>query len=125
MDENWIAKIILDCAFKVHRTLGPGLLESMYEASLEYELKKTGLNVERQKGMACEYCGVVLDVAFRVDLLVENKVIAEIKSVQNVAPIFKKILLSYLRNSGKRLGLLINFNEILLKNGISRVVNGL
>ena len=81
--------------------------------------------VERQKGMAGKYCGVELDVAFGVDLLVEEKVITEIKSVQNVAPIFKKILLSYLRNSGKRLRLLINFNEILLKNGISRVVNGL
>lgn len=123
--ENEIARHIVDAAFHVHKRLGPGLLESVYELVLEYELKKRGLATSRQTSVPIEYDGVKFDVGFRADLLVENKVIIELKSVESIAAVHRKQLLTYLRLADKRLGLLINFGEAYIKDGISRVVNGL
>lgn len=125
MTENEIARQIVDAAFKVHIRLGPGLLESVYEAVLAYELEKRGLNVQRQEPIRVVYEKVELEVGFRADLIVNQKVIVELKSVEQVAPVHKKQLLTYLRLADKRLGLLINFGAELMKDGISRVVNGL
>src|SRR6266853_3921717 len=125
MTENEIAKQIVDVAFKIHTTLGPGLLESVYETIMAYELQKRGLQVRRQQAIRVAYEDVRMDLGFRADLIVENKVVVEIKSVEAIAPVHKKQLLTYLRLTDKRLGLLINFNVELIKNGISRVVNGL
>jgi len=125
MTENEIAKIIVDVAYHVHKRLGPGLLESVYETVLAYELKKRGLKVERQVPVAIVYDEIKFDEGFRADLIVEDKVIAELKSVENVVPVHKKQLLTYLRLTDKRLGLLINFGSELIRDGISRVVNGL
>jgi GxxExxY protein len=125
MSENQIAKEIVDAAYRVHVALGPGLLESVYEAVLEYELKKRGLNVVRQTLLPVVYESVTLDEGYRADLIVGGKVIIELKSVEEIAPVHKKQLLTYLRLADKRLGLLINFGESLIKNGITRVVNGL
>lgn len=123
--ENDIAKIILDKAFLIHRELGPGLLESIYEKVLIHELKKSGLEVKSQKPIALEWDGMVFEKGFRADLIVNEKVIVEIKSVQILAPVHAKQLLTYLRLTNLKLGLLLNFNEALLKNGIKRIVNGL
>jgi GxxExxY protein len=125
MTENEVAKEIVDAAYKIHTTLGPGLLESVYQAVLEYELRKRGLGVEANQPIPVVYEGVHLEVGFRADLIVENKVIVELKSVEAVHPVHKKQLLTYLRVTNKRLGLLINFGAFLIKDGISRVVNGL
>ena len=125
MTENEISKQIVDAAFKIHTRLGPGLLESVYEAVLAYELRKRGLRVERQKAIPVVYEEVRLDEGFRADLVVEDKVIIELKSVEAIARVHKKQVLTYLRLSNLRLGLLINFGEELIKDGISRVVNGL
>jgi GxxExxY protein len=125
MTENEVATVIVDAALKVHRTLGPGLLESVYEKVLAYELRKRGLRVDPQVRLPVVYEGVEFDEGYRIDLLVENLVIIEIKSVETVAPVHHKQVLTYLRLSGKRLGLLINFGETLIKNGITRIVNGL
>jgi GxxExxY protein len=125
MTENEIAKVVVDAAYKVHTTLGPGLLESVYEAVLAYELERRGLWVVRQQGISVIYEGVRLEEGFRADLIVEDKVIIEIKSLEAVHPVHKKQLLTYLRLANKRLGLLINFGEELIKNGITRLVNGL
>jgi GxxExxY protein len=125
MNENEIATIILDAAFKIHRTLGPGLLESVYQATLEFELQKRGLRVSQQVGLPVYYEDIKLELGFRVDLIVADKVIIEIKSVETLAPVHKKQLLTYLRLMNLRLGLLLNFNVDLMKNGIQRVVNGL
>jgi GxxExxY protein len=125
MTENEISKQIVDAAFKIHTRLGPGLLESVYEAVLGYELRKRGLRVERQKAIPVVYEEVRLDEGFRADLVVEDKVIIELKSVETIARVHKKQVLTYLRLSNLRLGLLINFGEELIKDGISRVVNGL
>jgi GxxExxY protein len=125
LDEETIGKIVLDSAFKVHTALGPGLLESVYEAALAIELKKRGLSVERQKPIAVVYLEDPLDVGFRADLLVDGKVLIELKSVEAVTPLFRKIVTNYVRLIPVKLGFLINFNEIHLKDGISRVVNGL
>jgi len=125
MTENEVAKEIVDAAYKIHTTLGPGLLESVYQAVLEYELRKRGLRVEADQPIPVVYEGVHLEVGFRADLIVENKVIVELKSVEAVHPVHKKQLLTYLRVANKRLGLLINFGAFLIKDGISRVVNGL
>jgi GxxExxY protein len=125
MTENEISKQVVDSAFKIHTRLGPGLLESVYEAVLAYELRKRGLRVERQKAIPVVYEEVRLDEGFRADLVVEDKLIIELKSVEAIAPVHKKQLLTYLRLSNLKLGLLINFSEELIKNGISRVVNGL
>ena len=123
--KNEISKIIVDISYKIHTKLGPGLLESVYEAILFHELVKIGLSVERQKPIPVIWENVFLDVGFRTDLIVENKVIIEIKSVEQVSRVHPKQLLTYLRITKIKLGLLINFNEALIKNGITRVANGL
>jgi GxxExxY protein len=125
MTENEIARQIVDAAYKIHTRLGPGLLESVYEAVLVYELRKRGLRVVAQQAIALTYEGVTLDVGFRADIIVEDKVIVELKSVEQVAPVHKKQLITYLRLANKRLGLLINFGEELIKNGITRLANGM
>lgn len=123
--ENDVAREIVDTAFKIHTTLGPGLLESVYEIVLAHELRKRGLRVERQVPVAVVWEDVRFDEGFRADLLVEDLLIVELKSVENTAPVHKKKLLTYLRLADKRLGLLINFGTALIKDGIERVVNGL
>ncbi len=125
MNENEIAKEIVNAAMTVHKKLGPGLLESVYEKILAYELMKNGLEVKVQVPVPIRYDDMVFDEAFRADLIVEQKVIIELKSVETVKPVHKKQLLTYLRLADKRLGLLINFGSALLKDGISRVVNKL
>jgi GxxExxY protein len=125
MHENEVAKIIVDVAFQIHTKLGPGLLESVYEAVMMYELQKRGLHVENQVAVPVEWDGVRLDLGFRPDLIVEHCVIVELKSIESIARVHKKILLTYLRLADKRLGLLINFGVELIKDGITRVVNGL
>lgn len=122
---NRITEAIIGAAITVHRELGPGLLESAYEACLAYELADRGLAFERQKALPVEYRGVKIDCGYRLDLLVEGKVIVELKVVDRLEPIHKAQLLSYLKLSGCKVGLLINFNVIMLKNGIRRLVNGL
>jgi GxxExxY protein len=125
MDENAIARQIVDAAYHVHKALGPGLLESVYETVLAYELEKRGLSVKSQVPVPIVYEGISFNEGFRADLIVEDKVIVELKSVETVAPIHKKQLLTYLRLADKRLGLLINFGAELIRDGISRVVNRL
>jgi GxxExxY protein len=123
--ENEIATAIVDAAYQIHRALGPGLLESAYEAILVHELKKRGLAVAVQVPVPVEYESVRLDTGFRADLIVENSVIVELKSLEKVAPVHKKQLTTYLRLAEKRLGLLINFGEELIKDGVTRIVNGM
>ena len=125
MTENEIATIIVDAAFKVHTTLGPGLLESAYEIVLSHELQKRGLKIERQKILPIVYDGITIAEGYVADIIVEGKVIVELKSVEAVAPVHKKQLLTYLRLLDARLGLLINFGSALIKDGITRIVNGL
>jgi len=125
MTENVIAKEIVDAAFRIHTTLGPGLLESVYDTVLAYELGRKRLRVVRQQPIPVVYEDVRIDASFRADLIVEDKVIVEVKSVENLAPVHKKQLLTYLRLADKRLALLINFHVPLIKDGITRVVNGL
>ncbi len=125
MTENEIATQIVDAAYKIRTTLGPGLLESVYETVLAHELMKRALNVSRQQAIPVTYEGVHLEAGFRADLIVEGKVIVEIKSVETLAPVHKKQLLTYLRLADKRLGLLTNFDVELIKDGIARVVNRL
>jgi len=124
MTENEIAKQILDAAFFVHTKLGPGLLESVYEVVLAYELQKRGLTAERQKPMPIVYDNIRFDEAFRSDVVVNGKVIAELKSVESLLPVHGKQLLTQLWLSGLKLGLLVNFGEAHLKNGIKRIING-
>jgi GxxExxY protein len=118
-----IASQIVDAAFKIHKELGPGLLESAYEACLEHELTKRGFSVERQKAQTIHYDGIVIDVGYRLDLLVNDLVIIELKAVIELAPIHQAQLTTYLKLSRKSLGLLINFNVPLIKNGIRRIAN--
>jgi GxxExxY protein len=125
MTENEIAKIVVDAAIKAHRALGLGLLESVCEIVLAHELAKRGLKVERQVSIPIEYNGLKIQEGFRADIVVEEKIIVGLKSVENIQPVHKKQLLTYLRLADMRLGLLINFGSGLLKVGISRVVNGL
>jgi len=125
MTENELSKIIVDCCFKIHTSLGPGLLESVYEETLAYELIRNDLVIKRQQGIAVVYEQVKMDLGFRADLVVEDKVIIEIKSIESIAPVHQKQLLTYLRLTNIKLGLLVNFNEALIKNGIQRIVNGL
>ena len=125
MNENEIGKITLDAAFAVHRELGPGLLESVYEAVLAAELLQRGLSVERQVPVTIRYKGMTFDEAFRADLVVEEKVIVELKSVERVSEAHKKQVQTYLRLTECKLGFLLNFGEALMKRGITRVVNGL
>jgi len=122
MTENDIASVVVDAALKIHKTLGPGLLESVYQATLSFELQKRGLRVVEELALPVRYEGVKLDLGFRVDLLVDDKLVIEIKSVEAVAPVHRKQVHTYLRLMNKQLGLLINFNVELMKNGIHRVV---
>lgn len=124
MKENVISEKIIGAAIEVHRHLGPGLLESAYEECLSHELRLVGLRFERQKPLPVVYKDVKLECGYRLDLLVENLVIIEIKAVDALAPIHSVQLLTYLKMCGRRLGLLINFNVDVLKDGIKRVVNG-
>jgi len=124
MTENQISRIALDAAFKVHTKLGPGLLESAYRECLFYELKKIGLNVRKEVPLPLVYEDVRLDVGYRVDLLIEDKFIVEIKSVDKLNDVFLAQTLTYLKLSKIKLGLLINFNVARLKHGIKRVING-
>lgn len=125
MHENEIAKVIVDVAYQIHLRLGPGLLESVYEAVMLYEIRKRGLQVDAQVPIPVVWETVKLEVGFRADLIVERKVVVELKSVEQIAPVHKKQLLTYLRLADCKLGLLINFGAELIKNGISRVVNNL
>jgi GxxExxY protein len=125
MHENDIARQIVDAAYKVHTSLGPGLLESVYEAVMAFELKKRGLPVNRQVPLPVVYEEVRLEEGFRADLVVGGKVMVELKSVDKIAAVHKKQLLTYLKLTGMKLGLLINFNEALIKDGITRIVNQL
>lgn len=122
MDIEKVFKTVLDCSFKIHTALGPGLLESAYEECLSYEIKKSGLQVEKQKALPLVYKEVKLDAGYRIDLLVENKVIIEIKSVEALADIHMAQILTYLKLSKCKLGLLVNFNVRHLKDGIKRVI---
>lgn len=125
MTENDISRVIVDVCYNIHKKLGPGLLESVYETILYYELSGRGLEVERQKALPVIWNDIKMDIGFRTDLIVENKVIIEIKSVEQIISVHPKQLLTYLRITGMKLGLLINFNESLIKTGITRVVNNL
>lgn len=125
MTENEISKIIVDKCYQIHVELGPGLLESVYEEILYFELKQEGLKVGRQKGLPVTYKGLEMNIGFRADIIVEDKVIIELKSVEVLAPVHPKQLLTYLKIANLKLGLLINFNESLIKNGITRIVNNL
>jgi GxxExxY protein len=125
MTENQIAKQVVDIAYKIHTRLGPGLFESVYEACFAAELQKRGLSFVRQQGIPVVYENVRLEIGFRADIIIERKVIVELKSIEAIAPVHRKQLLTYLRLADKRLGLLINFNTVLIKDGIARVANGL
>ncbi|MCP4109272.1 MAG: GxxExxY protein [Desulfobacteraceae bacterium] len=125
MNENELSRVIVDRSLKIHRILGPGLLESVYEEILFYELKKSGLNCKRQDEVPVIYDNIKMDIGFRADLIVEDKVIIELKSVEIIKPVHKKQLLTYLKLTEMKLGLLINFNVELIKNGITRIVNNL
>jgi GxxExxY protein len=125
MSANAVAQQIVDAAYRVHATLGPGLLESVYEAALAYELEKRGLHITRQQAIPVVYDAVRIHTGFHADLVVEDIVIVEIKALENIAPVHKKQLLTYLKLADKRLGLLINFNVALIKDGITGMVNGL
>jgi GxxExxY protein len=125
MNENELSNKIIGCALKIHKSLGPGLLESAYEECLFYELSKEGLKVEKQKSLPLIYEEVKLECGYRIDLLVENKVVIEIKAVESLNDIHFAQVLTYLKLSKCKLGLLINFNVTILKEGIRRVVNNL
>ncbi len=125
MTENELSKIIVNCCFQVHVNLGPGLFESVYEEALAFELVKQNIIIKKQQGIPVIYEGVKLDLGFRADLIVQDKVIIEIKSVEAIAPVHQKQLMTYLKLTGIKLGLLINFNVALIKDGIQRVVNKL
>ncbi len=123
MEINDLTQIILDCSYRVHSTLGPGLLESAYEECLFYELNLNGLNVEKQKSLPLVYKDIKLDVGYRLDLLVENQVIVEIKAVENLNEVHTAQVLTYLKISECKIGLLLNFNVKSLKYGIKRLIN--
>ncbi len=125
MTENEVAKVVVDAAYKVHTGLGTGLLETVYEVVLARELQKRGLKVSRQVPVKIIYDGVTFDEGFRIDVLAHDLVVVELKSIETVLPVHKKQLLTYLRLANKRLGLLINFGSARIKDGISRVANGL
>lgn len=124
MHENAIGTIVVDCAVELHRDLGPGLLETVYEVTLARVLERRGLRVQRQVGVAIQYRGEVFDEGFRADLIVGNLVIVELKSVERVIPAHKKQVLTYLRLTGLKLGYLLNFGEALMRDGITRVIHG-
>jgi GxxExxY protein len=125
MHENDIATKAIGICLEIHRTLGAGLFESVYEEILCRELRFNGIEFERQKGIPVFWKGERVDIGFRADIIIENKVILELKSVEHIIPTHKKQLMTYLKITNLKLGLLINFNDSLLKNGITRIVNGL
>ena len=125
MTEDEISKVVIGCAITVHKELGPGLLESTYEACLEYELKERGLEVQRQLLLPVNYKGKLIDAGYRIDLLVNERVIVELKAVEEMTKVHEAQLITYLKLSGVKLGLLINFNEAYLRNGIKRLVNNI
>ena len=125
MTENEIGRIVVDCAFKVHQKLGPGLLESVYEVALAHEIRKRGLSLERQIPIPVVYDDLRFDEGFRADIIVEGKVILELKSVEQLAKVHHKQLFTYLKLADKRLGLLLNFGADLMKEGIKRIANGM
>jgi GxxExxY protein len=125
MNENNIAAVVVDSAVQVHRTLGPGLLETVYETALAFELDRRGLSVRRQVAIPVVYEGVKLEDGFRADMIVGERVIVEVKSLEAVPPVAYKILLTYLRLSDRRLGLMLNFGEETMRDGIKRIVNRL
>ena len=124
MNENEMGSIIVDCAVRLHQALGPGLLESVYEVILSRRLENRGLSVERQAAVPIEFEGSRFDEGFRADLIVSNKVIVELKSVEKANPAHKKQLLTYLKLTGLKVGYLLNFGEALMKDGITRTING-
>ncbi len=124
MTEKEIGKIVVDASITVHKALGPGLFENVYEIALTHELKKHGLNIERQVPVSIEYDGIKFDEGFRADIIIENKVILELKSIESVTKAHKKQVLTYLRLTGCKLGFLLNFGESLMKDGIERIING-
>lgn len=125
MIENEIGKCVVDIAVQVHRETGPGLLESVYEIILAHQLRQRGFQVDQQVAIPIEYRGLKFDEGFRADLIIENKVIVELKCVEKLNNAHKKQLLTYLRLTGIHLGYLLNFSESLMKHGINRTVNGL
>jgi len=125
MTENELSNIVIGKAIDIHRTLGPGLLESVYEAALTHDLIEHGFFVQSQLAVPMVYKDVKMEVGFRLDLLVENKLVVEVKSVETLAPLHHAQVLTYLRLTGCKLGLLINFNTTLLKDGVHRIANGL
>ena len=125
MKENELSKVILEAAFQVHTRLGPGLLETVYEVILAYELRKRGLSVERQRSIPIRYDNMIFDEGFRADLMVDDCVMVELKSIEALAPVHAKQVLTQLRLSERKLGFLMNFGEVHLKNGLKRIVNGL
>jgi len=125
MNENELSKIVVDCMFKVHKNLGPGLLESAYEECLFYELSKTNLIIERQKPLPLFYETIKMEIGYRLDFLIENKLVIEVKAVEALNDVHKAQVITYLKLSGCKLGLLVNFNVILIKDGIKRLVNNL
>ncbi len=125
MNENELSKIAVDCMFKVHKNLGPGLLESAYEECLFYELLKTGLLVERQKPLPLFYETIKMEIGYRLDFMIENKLVIEVKAVEAINDVHKAQVITYLKLSGCKLALLVNFNVVLIKDGIKRLVNNL
>ena len=125
MNENEISKVVFESGLKMHRKLGIGLYESVYEECLAYELKRTGLKVEKQKDIPIEYEGLTIEMAFRLDLLIEDKVIIEIKAVPDINSYHTYQILNYLRITGFKLGMLLNFHSLLFKDGVKRIVNNL
>ncbi|ODS31356.1 MAG: hypothetical protein SCARUB_03523 [Candidatus Scalindua rubra] len=125
MTENQIGEIVVDAAIAIHKAIGSGLYEIVYEVVLTHALKKHGLNVERQVPVSIEYDGIKFDEGFRADIIIESKVILELKSVESVTKSHKKQVLTYLRLTGCKLGYLLNFGEALMKDGVTRIVNGL
>src|SRR4051812_40446349 len=125
LTENEISKIVVDIFYRIHKKIGPGLLESVYEEIACYELTKVGLKFERQAAIPVIYEGIKMAIGFRADIIVEDKLIIEIKSVEKLIPVHYKIFTNYLKLTNKKLGLLVNFNEYLIKDGIHRIANNL
>jgi len=125
MNENEIAKVVVDSSYHLHKRLGPGVFESVYEVILAHELKKLRLDVKRQVPIPIVWDGLIFDEGFRVDMIVNDLLVIELKSVEKLAPVHSKQLLTYLRLTERRLGLLINFGEELIRDGIKRIANGL
>lgn len=125
MNENEILKVVFESGLKIHRKLGIGLYEAVYEECLVYELKRNGLKVEKQKDISVEYEGLIIEKAFRLDLLIENKVVIEIKAVPEINNYHTYQLLNYLRITGFKLGMILNFHSLLFKDGVKRIANKL